>query len=96
MLLLSPPAAPWRVGSGEAGPADGERGAWTRSAVIRFQSREGVDQSGRLDRATRQRLRGTKGFSEADLALAAAIEAVRALEIPHLDFDDAVDGEVIH
>jgi len=47
-------------------------------------------------RATRQRLRGTKGFSEADQALAAAIEAVRALEIPHLDFDDAVDGEVIH
>jgi hypothetical protein len=47
-------------------------------------------------RATRQRLRGAKGWREADQALAAAIEAVRALEIPHLDFDDAVDGEVIH
>ncbi|WP_028638088.1 L,D-transpeptidase family protein [Nocardioides sp. URHA0032] len=39
-----------------AGPADGEVGQWTRSAVIRFQSREGVRQSGHLDARTRQRL----------------------------------------
>ncbi len=39
-----------------AGPADGDLGQWTRSAVVRFQSREGVDQSGRLDKDTRKRL----------------------------------------
>jgi peptidoglycan hydrolase-like protein with peptidoglycan-binding domain len=39
-----------------AGPADGEAGAWTRSAVLRFQSRSGLAQSGRLDRRTRTRL----------------------------------------
>src|SRR4051812_13564570 len=40
----------------QAGPADGDNGAWTRSAVIRFQSREDVAQSGRLDARTRKRL----------------------------------------
>ena len=40
----------------QAGPADGDNGAWTRSAVIRFQSREDVAQSGRLDKVTRKRL----------------------------------------
>ena len=40
----------------QAGPADGNVGQWTRSAVVRFQSREGVAQSGRLDRDTRKRL----------------------------------------
>ena len=39
-----------------AGPADGEVGPWTRSAVIRFQSREGIRQTGHLDRRTRQAL----------------------------------------
>lgn len=39
-----------------AGPPDGEVGRWTRSAVVRFQSREGMRQSGRLDERTRQRL----------------------------------------
>src|SRR5690242_10815796 len=39
-----------------AGPPDGVVGKWTRSAVVRFQSREGVRQSGHLDAATRQRL----------------------------------------
>lgn len=39
-----------------AGPADGDVGPWTRSAVIRFQSREGMRQSGRLDERTRTRL----------------------------------------
>lgn len=39
-----------------AGPADGDLGRWTRSAVVRFQSATGTRQSGRLDPATRQRL----------------------------------------
>ena len=39
-----------------AGPADGEVGPWTRSAVVRFQSRHGMHQSGRLTRAVRQKL----------------------------------------
>jgi peptidoglycan hydrolase-like protein with peptidoglycan-binding domain len=40
----------------QAGPPDGDLGRWTRSAVIRFQSREGRKQSGRLDERTRQAL----------------------------------------
>jgi peptidoglycan hydrolase-like protein with peptidoglycan-binding domain len=43
----------------QAGPPDGDLGRWTRSAVIRFQSREDrapSGQSGRLDRTTRQAL----------------------------------------
>lgn len=39
-----------------AGPADGEPGAWTRSAVVRFQSRHHLAQSGRLTRSTRREL----------------------------------------
>jgi peptidoglycan hydrolase-like protein with peptidoglycan-binding domain len=39
-----------------AGPADGSLGPWTRSAVIRFQSRTGRAQTGTLDAGTRQRL----------------------------------------
>jgi peptidoglycan hydrolase-like protein with peptidoglycan-binding domain len=39
-----------------AGPADGDLGQWTRSAVIRFQSRHHLPQSGRLTRETRRRL----------------------------------------
>ena len=39
-----------------AGPADGELGRWTRSAVVRFQSRHGMRQSGRLTKVTRQRM----------------------------------------
>lgn len=39
----------------QAGPADGDVGAWTRSALIRFQSRHGLAQTGRLDeRSTRK------------------------------------------
>ena len=40
----------------KAGPPDGVVGPWTRSAVVRFQSREGRRQSGHLDARTRQRL----------------------------------------
>ena len=39
-----------------AGPADGTLGTWTRSGVIRFQSRHGLPQSGNLTAATRTRL----------------------------------------
>ena len=39
-----------------AGPADGRLDTWTRSAVLRFQSRQGLGQSGRLDERTRHRL----------------------------------------
>ena len=87
-------------------PGSSGTAAATSSAAAALQQQRGPEARRRprpergpkqdRSRATRQRLRGTKGFSEADQALAAAIEAVRALEIPHLDFDDAVDGEVIH
>lgn len=39
-----------------AGPADGDLDRWTRSAVIRFQSRHHLPQSGHLTRETRRRL----------------------------------------
>jgi hypothetical protein len=48
-------------------------------------------------RATRKRLPKADNACSADQALAMAIEAVRALEIPHLErVDDLVEGEVIH
>jgi len=48
----------------------------------------------RLLRSTRARFRKN---SRADAALRAAIEAVRALEIPHLErIDEASDGPVVH
>jgi hypothetical protein len=47
-------------------------------------------------RATRTRLR-MAGDREAERCLARAIEAVRALEIPHLEVEDHVpDGDVVH
>src|SRR4051812_31290822 len=42
-----------------AGPADGKLGTWTRSALIRFQSRPGLAQSGSLNAATHARLFAT-------------------------------------
>jgi hypothetical protein len=48
-------------------------------------------------RATRKRLPKPDIACSADQALAMAIEAVRAMEIPHLErVDDLVEGEVIH
>ena len=48
-------------------------------------------------RATRKRLQRTDPGCSADQSLALAIEAVRTLEIPHLEyFDDVVEGEVVH
>ena len=47
-------------------------------------------------RATRKRLR-IAGDREAERCMARAIEAVRALEIPHLEVEDDVpDGDVVH
>ena len=40
----------------DAGPADGRTGTWTRSAIIRFQSRHGLAQTGSPNAATRTRL----------------------------------------
>ena len=51
----------------------------------------------RVLRESRQRLRRSDTICSADQALASAIEAVRTLDIPHLDLvDDVVDGEVVH
>jgi hypothetical protein len=49
-------------------------------------------------RATRARLRGRHPDAVVDRTIAAAIQAVRELEIPHLEVDDGpvVDGEVVH
>ena len=51
----------------------------------------------RVLRATRKRLRKSDTARSADQTLALAIEAVRTLEIPHLDVaDELVGGEVVH
>ena len=48
-------------------------------------------------RAARQRMRDSRSECSADQTFALATEAVRALEIPHLEtLDDTVEGEVIH
>lgn len=48
-------------------------------------------------RAVRKQVRREKGSRAADEVIARAIEAVRALEIPHFDpIDEVVDGEVVH
>jgi imidazolonepropionase-like amidohydrolase len=48
-------------------------------------------------RAARKRLRESAAACDADQTFALAIEAVRSLEIPHLELlDDVVDGEVVH
>ena len=48
-------------------------------------------------RATQKRLRTTRTVRGADDALAAAIEAVRTLEIPHLELlEEMGDSEVVH
>jgi hypothetical protein len=48
-------------------------------------------------RATRTRLQKSNPACSADQTIALAIEAVRSLEIPHLESaDELMDGEVIH
>lgn len=51
----------------------------------------------RVLRAERERLRLSGAPCTADETLRLAIEAVRGLELPHLEeADDVVDGEVVH
>jgi len=51
----------------------------------------------RVLRESRKRLQQSDTICSADQALASVIDAVRALDIPHLDrVDDVVDGEVVH
>jgi hypothetical protein len=48
-------------------------------------------------REARTKLRRSNAPCSADESLAMAIEAVRTLEIPHLEpFDEVTEGEVIH
>ena len=48
-------------------------------------------------RATRTRLRTPGASTRVDQALALAIAAVRALDIPHLETaDEVIDGDVVH
>ena len=51
----------------------------------------------RVLRESRKRLQRSDTICSADQALASVMDAVRTLDIPHLDFvDDVVDGEVVH
>ena len=51
----------------------------------------------RVLRTIRTRLREPSAARSADRALASAIEAVRAMDIPHLErLDEMVDGELVH
>ena len=51
----------------------------------------------RVLRESRKRLQRSEKACTADQALASAIDAVRTMDIPHLDPpDDLVDGEVVH
>ena len=51
----------------------------------------------RVLRESRKRLQRSDTICNADQALASVIDAVRTLDIPHLDHvDDVVDGEVVH
>ena len=51
----------------------------------------------RVLRATRKRLRKSATAYSADQTLAFAIEAVRGLEIPHVELvDELVEGQVVH
>jgi hypothetical protein len=48
-------------------------------------------------RETRKKLQRSNTTCSADESLALAIEAVRTLEIPHLEpFDEVAEGEVVH
>jgi len=50
----------------------------------------------RVLRATRKRLRGSRRGGCADRTLAQAIEAVRKLDIPHLNIEDEPVVERVH
>jgi hypothetical protein len=51
----------------------------------------------RLLRATRKKLRQQSRRGPADEALGAAIKAIQALEIPHLErLDEVTEGQTVH
>jgi hypothetical protein len=51
----------------------------------------------RMLRATQRSLRRRGRAAQVDAALAEAIRAIRALEIPHIEYDDESSGEqVLH
>ena len=51
----------------------------------------------RVLRESRQRLQRSDTVCSADQALASVLDAVRGLDIPHLErLDEVVDGEVVH
>ena len=50
----------------------------------------------RVLRATRRQLRGQSRLATTDDVLEMAINAIRSLEIPHLDVLDDIPDEVIH
>ncbi len=51
----------------------------------------------RVLRESRKRLQRSDTICSADQALASVMDAVRTLDIPHLDrVDDVVDGDVVH
>lgn len=47
-------------------------------------------------RALRRELQGARGGPKVDAALARALDAVRSLDIPHLDVDEYSDDVVVH
>ena len=47
-------------------------------------------------RAARKRLRESQADRCVDQTFAVAIEAIRSLEIPHLEEEEVVDAEVVH
>jgi hypothetical protein len=47
-------------------------------------------------RESQRNLRSTHGTKSAQQAIATAIETIRRLDIPHLEFEEVVNGEVIH
>ena len=51
----------------------------------------------RMLRTTRRQLRDARSGKRVDEALAAAIKAVRELELPHLErLDDSIEGHSVH
>ncbi|NOT27254.1 MAG: hypothetical protein HOP16_14260 [Acidobacteria bacterium] len=51
----------------------------------------------RVLREARQKLRRAETTCSADQALQSALEAVRALDVPHIErFDEVGDDEVVH
>ena len=50
----------------------------------------------RILRASRRQLQGSEGTEVAQDTLTTLIDTIRRLEIPHLELDEVVDGEVIH